>query len=312
MSAFQFHLAPLQSLSCWALRALCQGATDSYTEMIELKPLLQSLDYNAEWLDTYEVPNQRQWVQVLTNSVEFMEKLPQKLLNFGKRFPDRAHIFGININAGCPSPAVIASGEGAALIKRITRIKKMIRAFLGPADSHPFHISIKTRLGLNAHEMVSNQVLNVLNAIKDIDDKRLDATIIHFKHAQQTSYEPERWELLDTILSAKMPIILNGGIESPDSLTQIQQKPPNKRHMAAWGTQIRGIMIGRAALRDYSIFESFSKIKWGGYEGKQGINLSSKSQEISSQRKKLLPFLQMHSPESRYIRALSAYFDVDI
>ena len=42
-----------------------------------------------------------------------------------------------------------------------------------------------------------------LRSLTDIDDPRFSPTILHFKHANQTSAEPERWEFLEVRVGCK-------------------------------------------------------------------------------------------------------------
>jgi tRNA-dihydrouridine synthase len=253
----QYHLAPLYNISCWAFRAACAGATDSYTEMIDLNPLLGENPTAWDDVDTFNIPHQRQWVQILVNNPVYLAKFPAKLQQFQQLNPDRANIYGININAGCPSPGVIQAGQGAALIKRITRIKKLLDAFLKNPINHTFKISVKLRLGLNLQELNNNIILDTLETIASMEDPRISPPIIHFKHAEQTSEEPERWELLEAILDLQIPIIINGGIMYPKQLNTIKQSLPVRQH-EQWNKNIKGIMIGRAAMKDLNIFSHFS------------------------------------------------------
>lgn len=286
----EYHLAPLYNISCWAFRASCAGATDSYTEMIDLNPLLGEKYTAWDDVDTFNIPKQRQWVQILVNNPSYIEKFPSKLKEFEQQTPDRANIYGININAGCPSPGVIQAGQGAALIKRTNRIQKLITAFLGKKESHSYKLSIKLRLGLNFFEMRENIILETLEMISSIDDPRLKPTIIHFKHADQTSEEPERWELLEAILDQNLPIIINGGISYPKQLITLKQNLPVRQHLL-WDKNIRGLMIGRAAMKDLNIFSHFNPMD-----------------ELSNWREKLQSNLKLHLPPARILSTINELY----
>ncbi|GAH13361.1 unnamed protein product, partial [marine sediment metagenome] len=111
----------MKNISCWAFRALFPEATDSYTEMINLKELVNLKRRAWDNVDTFSINNQRQWVQVLTNNINDISRLPECLEKFCSDNPERANIYGACINACCPDPRVISAGEGAALIKRTKR-----------------------------------------------------------------------------------------------------------------------------------------------------------------------------------------------
>ena len=256
----EFHLAPLKNISCWAFRAMFHGVTDSYTEMISLKSLIMNKQKAWENVDTFSIPGQRQWLQVLTNNLRDIAKLPRCLSQYYFNNPDRTNIYGVNINAGSPDPEIIAAGEGAALVKRTKRLKELIEAFLEKPDSHSFHVSCKMRLGLNAREMNFNKVRDFLEEIRIIDDPRLSPTIVHFKHVQQTSQEAPHWEFLESILDVGVPIIINGGIGMPKHVDQIRERL-KFQYQKSWNKLISGIMIGRTAIKDPNCFELFNPLQ---------------------------------------------------
>ena len=64
----EFHVAPMKGISDWKFRNKCLGATDSYTEMIQLREILRSKVRVMKKLDLQFIESQRQWIQILTNS----------------------------------------------------------------------------------------------------------------------------------------------------------------------------------------------------------------------------------------------------
>ena len=252
------HLAPMKGITCWAFRSSVIGATDSYTEYINLKSLLKIKAKGWDNVDTYNIVGQRQWLQILTHDIRDISIFPKILNEFCSTNPERSHIYGVNINAGCPDPAVITAGDGAALIKRIRRLKELIQAFLGKGNSHAFQISVKLRLGLNEKEMNNNKILDFLEELKSLEDPRISPPIVHFKHAKQTSKEPPHWELLDPLINAEVPIIINGSIRGPKDIEQIQQTLSSSSQKS-WDKIISGIMIGREVIKNPECFKQFEK-----------------------------------------------------
>ncbi len=288
----ELHLAPMKSITCWAFRALFPDATDSYTEMINLKEIIRLKRRTLVNIDTFPINNQRQWLQVITNNINDMARLPEFLKSFCRENPERANIHGVCINACCPDPRIIAGGEGAALIKRTKRLKDLVEAFLGENDSHQFRISCKMLLGINSKEMHYKKYLDFLIAISSINDLRLAPTIIHFKHAKQTSTSEPHWEFLSTALEADMPLIINGNIQENKDIQKIKQGlSPEIREK--WKRLILGFMIGREALRNPECFQSFK----------------SQSQNQLISKKKLLEYnLNRHPPHMRFIKNINKYF----
>ena len=274
----------MKNISCWAFRALFPEATDSYTEMINLKELVNLKRRAWDNIDTFSINNQRQWVQVLTNNINDISRLPESLEKFCSDNPERANIYGACINACCPDPRVISAGEGAALIKRTKRLRDLIMAFLGEPNSHPFHINCKLLLGINSKEMYYYKFLDFLNIIQSINDARLKPSIIHFKHAKQSSKSKPHWELLETALTADIPIIINGNICTNQDVEKIIKKLPLKSQKKC-RTLISGIMMGRAAIKDLNCFQSF---------------ISSPNKRVISKKTLIVDNLNKHPPQRRF------------
>jgi len=250
----EFHVAPLKGISNWHFRKQCSGATDSYTEMIQLRDILANKVRARQKLDLRFIEGQNQWIQILTNSPRDMEKFPSWLHTFSETFPERSHIFGVNLNVGCPDPQIIAAGQGAALIKRRKRLLDLIKAFF--ASDHSYHLSLKIRLGMHMGDVNRKVLLDVLGTLTAIDDKRMRPPIIHFKHAQQQSTEAPIWEYLIPLLDAEHPFILNGNIKIPQDVRDIQNRLETKRK-GLFEKYVKGVMVGRALISTPSLFMVF-------------------------------------------------------
>ncbi len=287
----QYHLAPLKNISSWAFRSLAKGATDSYTEMINLKQLLNTNSNKWNLIDTFEIKDQNQWIQVISNKKEEFSRFSNILQEFCEKYPKKSHFKGINLNAGCPDPNIISSGQGAALISKASYMQKIISEFLGDFGEHNFRFSVKMRLGLDMNEMNENKFLDFLEMLKSMDDSRLSPPIIHFKHANQDSFELPRWDLLEVALSANIPIIINGNIEYPQDLNKIKKKLPYK-FQNLWSNLIYGIMIGRMAIKNPYCFQKFHP-----------TTKKDKNLDLSDQWEKIFRNnLQIHPPNERFIQ----------
>ena len=251
----EYHVAPMKNITDWTFRSKCNGATDSYTEMIQLRDVLAKKDRAMEQLDLRPIPKQRQWIQILTNSYHEMKKLPQFLLQYSNKHPERSHIFGVNVNVGCPDPNIIAAGQGAALIKRRKRLLDMAKAFFN-ADNHKYHLSYKFRLGMNERDVKNNMLTDVLKILYSEKIPFLNPPIIHFKHAKQSSDEFPIWEALPSILELEIPIILNGNLHTPIDLYNISNRF-DPLHQRLFHRNVKGIMIGRALLQNPRLFQRF-------------------------------------------------------
>lgn len=233
----ELHLAPLENVSCWAFRGLCRGQTDSYTGMLSLSNLVRR---NNAWkeVDTYKIENQRQWIQVATSKeaecAAFLIKLEDEL----KAFPEKDNVYGIQLNASCPSPSLIRIGQGPALIKRATKVSNLLKELL----KGRFKVSLKVRLGLNEFEVKQKKILSLFAKLEKINHPNFTGATVHFKHAQQKSADEYDYSMIKELCRFNVPIIVNGGINSFSDFLKIVKGIDVKN--------IKGFMVGRTAMKN--------------------------------------------------------------
>ena len=248
----ELHLAPLENVSCWAFRNLYLGASDSYTGMLSLSNLVKHTN-TWEEIDTFQIEGQRQWIQIATSKetecYAFLKKLEEEV----KKHPEKDNIYGIQLNCSCPSPGLINIGQGPALIKRSTKVSNIIKELL---KQNKYKVGIKLRLGLNEIEVRQRKVFTLLKELEKIaiENPNFTNVTIHFKHAQEHSSKPYNYSLLNEIASYKLPIIINGGIKNAEDIKKLIESisPENRKN-------IKGIMIGREAMKNPDCFQEIKK-----------------------------------------------------
>ncbi len=295
----EYHLAPMKNITCWAFRNSIYGVTDSYTEMINLKQLISKNNYGERVVDTFPIQTQKQWIQVLTHSTKHINRLPSYLTEFEERHPNRRNIYGVNINASCPDPTVVAAGDGAALIKRTKRLIDLTTSFLDSTEQHRYHINIKFRLGLNSQELQYNKIFDFLEQIRLIKDTRISPPIIHFRHARQASKSKPHWELLKELLSAKVPIIINGGIISPKNFELIKLSLPLECQKE-WQKLIIGPMIGQGVLENPMCFYNF----------KENPNNLENYDNFKVWALNFIKNIKLHPPDNRFITNFKKFYPI--
>ncbi len=284
----EIHLAPLENVSCWAFRKLCIGASDSYTGMLSLTNLVKRKN-GWEKVDTFPIEGQRQWIQIATSKETecsaFLKKLEEEI----KKHPDKDNIYGIQLNASCPSPYVIKIGQGAALIKRPTKISNLIKELL---KQKKYKVGIKLRLGLNETEVKQRKIFTLFTELENIakDNENFTNVTIHLKHAQESSASKYNYSVLNEMASYTLPLIINGGIRSSEDITRLIESitPKNRKN-------IKGVMLGREALRNPNCFSEINK----NFEGTQVIRRSVT--EIKEEFKELC---KQHMPKEIYLKTL--------
>src|SRR3989338_8766498 len=158
----EIHLASMENVTCWAFRKLCQGASDSYTGVMSMKYLITR---NKAWkeIDTFQIPGQRQWIQLATSKEkecsEFLSRLKKEL----DKDKEKDNIYGLQLNISSPSPSLINIGQGPALIKRPKKVSSLINELL---KQDKFKISIKTRLGLNFQEFNEGKIFSLFKELE--------------------------------------------------------------------------------------------------------------------------------------------------
>jgi tRNA-dihydrouridine synthase len=244
----EIHLAPMENVTCFAFRKLCLGATDSYTGMFSLSNLTRR---NNTWseIDTFQIEGQRQWIQVATSKEkecsEFLRKLNLEL----KSNPSKDNVYGIQLNLSCPSRDLIRLGQGAALIKRPTKVVNLIKELL---KQDKFKVGLKLRLGLNNTEGKQRKIIALFQELEKINNPNFSSVVVHFKNANDKSQDKCDFSLLKELALFKLPLIINGGIASAEDYHSIVRNVPDRKN-------ILGIMVGRKALQNPRCFIDLNK-----------------------------------------------------
>lgn len=233
MSNFQYMLAPLEDFTGPAFRALSYkyGADLTFTEMIRVGGLSRNNKSTWERLSLDEKTPTA--VQLLVSKDELLKKF---LKDFA---PENKGFKGFNLNLGCPSPMIIKTGQGSALIKRINKVKTL----LGIIKDHGFPVSVKMRLGLNRYEKERKVYLNLLNGVD------ADFFVVHARHAGETYSDKADWEVYDECVKTGRTIIANGDIKTREDVKKLKE----------FG--VKGVMIGKAAITNPLIFNYLKEEK---------------------------------------------------
>ena len=131
---------------------------------------------------------------------------------------------------------VIRHGKGAAMVKRAAKTQRLVSIIQG----HGYAASVKLRLGTNEYEKRNKLYLNSLGGVE------ADLFIVHAKTAAQESGEPEDYSVFPECVEAAggVPVIANGGVDAAEKVNALM----------AMG--VAGVMIGRAALCNPSVFDA--------------------------------------------------------
>jgi tRNA-dihydrouridine synthase B len=223
--AFQYMLAPLEDTSDSALRSICYkyGADVTFTEMTRIDSLARG--NKSTWDKIAMLDDTPAWVQIVGSN-------EQKLKKFLSMYEPPKQFQGFNFNFGCPSPQVTGHGLGCAMIKRISKTKKMVQII----KDRGYPVSIKMRLGLNQYEKEKKVYLNFIDAVD------ADFFVVHARVGSQHYETPPDYTVFPEIVQLGKTIIANGDITTTAHADLL-------RSMG-----VQGVMIGRPAVRDPAIF----------------------------------------------------------
>jgi tRNA-dihydrouridine synthase B len=226
---FKLFLAPIEAMTDNAFRTLCyrHGADMTLTEMAKIEALA---DNNSNTLKKIELLDDTPTVIQLIGNKE------DKLEIFLKNFKKSQGFSGFNLNLGCPNPDVVRVGQGCAMIKRVSKVQRMITIL----KSKGYPVSIKLRLGMNEYEKEKKAYLTL---IKETD---ADFYIVHARHGKQIYSEPADFSVYENCVKTGKEIIANGDIKTYEQIDYLKS------------IGLSGAMIGRAAIEDPQVF---AKIK---------------------------------------------------
>ncbi|MBR9692927.1 tRNA-dihydrouridine synthase family protein [Candidatus Woesearchaeota archaeon] len=230
MNNFELMLAPMEGHTNPAFREICyeKGADSTFTEMARISALARG---NKSTLEKIKIPNPiPTYIQIVGANEKELEKFLQK-------FTPEKGFLGFNLNLGCPSPDMIQRGLGCALIKRISKVKKMVQTI----RNHNYPVSIKLRLGMNAFEKEKKTYLNLINEVD------ADFFIVHARHGKEKNKDPADFSVYEECVKTNKVIIANGDITTKEQIASLKS------------IGIKGAMIGRAAVKNPAIFEELSK-----------------------------------------------------
>jgi tRNA-dihydrouridine synthase B len=217
----RFVLAPLAGISCTAFRMLCKenGAGLIYTQMIDAALISKKTsDEVKQYLNIQEM-ERPVTVQLIGSEKNVLVKAVQAVEEF-------ADI--IDLNVGCIEDDYLQKGCGAALLKDLPKLEKIIRAIV---DATEKPVSAKIRIGWD------NQHINGVTVAQLVENAGVSALCVHGRTADQGYAGKVNWTIMRQIKEkVKIPVIANGDVTSYNEGLSLLQK-----------TGCDLVMIGRQA-----------------------------------------------------------------
>lgn len=223
----KFVLAPLAGFTDAPFRRLCSegGADLTYTEMVSAAGLSHGSSPTRHLMET--MPGEGPVACQLFGAKETD-------LAFAAREVPSERFVELNLNAGCPMTKVTREGAGAKLAEDPKKVYLLLKAMV---ENTPLPVTLKTRMGPHPQKTT---VLELLDAAEQAGAKGF---ILHARYTSQMHGGPLHLDTLaEVVKRAHIPVVGNGSVVDAKSLKAMQ------------ATGVDGIMIGRAALSNPSIF----------------------------------------------------------
>ncbi len=256
-------LAPIEDMTNATFRALCYkyGADLTFTEMVRIDSLARK---NKSTWDRIQLDiNTPTIIQLIGQKEQFLKK-------FISMFEPSKSFKGFNLNLGCPAPNFVNNGLGCAMVKRISKVRKLISAI----KDRKYKVSIKMRLGANGFEKERKVYLNLIKAVN------ADFFIIHARHGKQGYKDKADWSVYPECVATGKPIIANGGIKTKEDVSLLEDMG------------VSGVMIDRKAIINPSIFGMLKGIEVPSVsELRKEYEEMSKKEEVLRYKKNILWYM---------------------
>lgn len=232
-------LAPMAGVTHSALRIIvkeCGGVGLLSTEMLSAKRLPSENPQCSPFVIKSAIETPMSY-QMLVSDPADIPKAMDALHRLGAQ--------AVDLNLGCPAPAVRRRGAGSKLSEDHTLVRKVV-AMARRCTNLP--LSAKIRIGT---ELNKNKLQNFC---KMLEGEGLDYLVVHGRLQKEQFCRPPRWEWIAVVKEAvSIPVVANGGIFTKDDA---------KKCLHVTGAD--GLMIGRAAPQKPWLFAEIHHSLYGG------------------------------------------------
>lgn len=222
-------LAPMEGVTDTSFRIICKrlDADIVYTEFVNAEGLIRLSEKTKHkmFFSEEERPIGIQIYGGLETSMESAAKMAEEMQ------PDF-----IDINAGCWVRNVVGQGAGVGLLKDISKMESVVSSVVKAVK---LPVTVKTRLGLDESD------IKIIEVAKMVETVGAAALTVHCRTRSQAHKGKVDYSWIPKIKEVvKIPIIVNGGITTPEIAKFVFDS-----------TGCDGIMIGQGAIQNPWIFK---------------------------------------------------------
>lgn len=229
-NALPLYLAPMAGVTDSVFRRLCkeQGADVMVTEFVSADGILHRNQRTREMV-SFHAEERPVGVQLFGADPGRMAEAARSVIEWVQ--PDF-----IDLNFGCPVNKVVSRQGGSALLKDCPLLERVAAAVVNAVA--PFPVTAKIRLGW------SSETINARTTARILEQTGVMAVAIHGRTKEQGYSGVADWDTIaDVAKTVSIPVIGNGDLGEIDEIASRLKS-----------TQVRGFMIGRAAMTSPWLF----------------------------------------------------------
>jgi len=249
-------LAPMAGLTHSAFRQLCAGFGGVglfSTEMLAAK----RLPTESPRVSPYLIRTAQERPLSYQLLISAAEEMAPAIGALHKLMPD-----AIDLNMGCPAPAVGKFGAGFRLMEQPEDVKRVVAEARKRTE---LPLSAKIRLGVELDEQKLKAFCTML------EDEGIDMISVHARLKKESFARSPRWEWIAKVKDwVAIPVIANGGIFSVQDAEHCLRV-----------SQADGLMLGRGAAIKPWLFANIAREVYGCSIGEPQVSLPAQYAKFS-------------------------------
>jgi tRNA-dihydrouridine synthase B len=223
-------LAPMAGMTDTAFRRLVKrmgGCGLVVTEMVSSEGLVRGIGRTLEYAE-YTEEERPVSIQIFGGNPDVMAEAASIVEGMGADVVD--------VNMGCPVPKIAKHNAGCTLMREPEHAASIVRAM---ARAVTIPVTVKMRAGWNEHE------INAPELARRVEDAGAAAVAVHGRTAAQSYSGHSDWTLINRVADeVDIPVFGSGDCTEPGQVVARLSDAP-----------IRGVLVGRGALRNPWIFK---------------------------------------------------------
>ncbi len=227
---FPLYLAPMAGVTDFVFRRLCKelGADVMVTEFVSAEGIVCRDDRTRKYTE-FDDAQRPVGVQLFGANGEAMADAARKIVDWKR--PDF-----IDINFGCPVNKVVSKNGGSSLLRDCPLLTRVAGTVAKAVD---VPVTAKIRIGWDMEN------INAVTISRALEDCGMQAISVHGRTRSQGYTGEACWNTIDACAAAvSIPVIGNGDIGSGEDVEKRRRE-----------TRVRGVMIGRAAMKNPWVFQ---------------------------------------------------------